>query len=313
MDDILLTKYVLNETDAAEAATVRKWIAAHPDNEKYYAQFRFVWEASQRLADTNDIDEEEAWQRFVQRRDEADLRGRTSPNILRTMRWLRIAAVLTLVSVAMGLSYYLLVPSDGLLLGTTYEATNYPNTDTLADGSIITLGARASLRFSQGPLQRQRLVKLHEGEVFFNVAPDKSKPFVIHSGKVTITVLGTSFHVKHNGDETTVIVESGKVKVEGLNRMVELTADQQVTVNTQTQQFEQTARKGLVLDHTPLWRIAELLGEAYGVTIVVARGEIRDLPMTTTLRAGTLDEQLQLIAKTLGITVAKQADTIVFK
>ncbi|MBK1441317.1 FecR domain-containing protein [Parapedobacter sp. ISTM3] len=311
MDDVLLTKYVLNEANEMEAANVRKWIAAHPDNEKYYLQFRFVWEASQRLAPEHRVDEEAAWQRFLQRRERAGgALQRSRQGVSRRLGWLRIAAGLILVSIV---AYYFLLSGERQLLGADYSATDGPSTDTLTDGSIITLDVQASLRFSNGPFQRQRQVKLHGGNVFFRVAPDGDRPFVIQSGEVTVTVLGTAFHVRRSGDETTVAVESGKVKVDGLGRVVELTARQQVTINTLTRQFEQDVNSGLILDHTPLWRIAELLEEIHGVTIVIARDQLRDLPMTTTLRDGTLDERLNIIAETLGVTVAQQGDTIVFK
>src|SRR5690606_10645329 len=181
----------------------------------------------------------------------------------------------------------------------------------LADGSVITLSKYASLRFSQGLFQQKRAVELHSGSVFFDVASDRKKPFVIQSGEVTVTVLGTSFHVSRNGDETTVVVQSGKVKVVGLDKAVELEARQQVTINTATHRFEEHTVIG-VLDHTPLWRIAEMLEEVYQVEITIGNEAIRDLPMTTTLHQGTLDETLHIITETLGITAKRQGDQIVF-
>ena len=308
MDDLLLTKYLLKEATGEEIAAVRRWIAANPENERRYAQLQRVWDASQRLARKSDVDEEAAWRRFVHRRD----RGQTSNGMVRKLGWLRIAAILVLGSAAALVGYYSLSPDSDRLGGVTHRTADAVSVDTLADGSVITLSRHASLRFSQGLFGQKRMVELHGGEVFFEVAPDRDKPFVIRSGDVTVTVLGTSFHVKRKGDETTVMVESGKVKVEGLHRTVALTARQQVTINTKTQQFK-AGRAAEILDRTPLWRIAELLEEAYGVEVTVARDEIRDLPMTTTLHSGTLDEKLRVIAESLGITVERQGNRITFK
>ncbi len=324
MDDVLLTKYLLEETSEEETTAIRKWIAEHPDNRKHYSRLQVIWEASRTLVGKSDVDEHEAWQRFVQLRDEGtDFSAGQSKGMIKRMGWLRIAAALILVSAAAVIGYFSVVSNQGQSLGLAYQTAAEVSTDTLADGSIITLNNYATLRFSQGPFRRERRVELQNGEAFFRVAKNRNKPFVIRSGDVTVTVLGTSFHVKRDGDETAVVVENGKVKVEGLNREIELTARQKVIINTSTQRFDEGTvtdqlhnyyvSGSFVLDHTPLWRIAEILEEAYGVEITVARDEIRNLPMTTTLRKGALDNALDVIVKTLGVTVEKQGKEIIFK
>ncbi|MFB2120618.1 FecR domain-containing protein [Parapedobacter sp. 2B3] len=315
MDDVLLTKYLLKETSEAEAQAVRNWLAAHPDNGRYYARLQLIWDASRSFAAESKVDEQAAWERFVQRRQTGDGAWRNAAKpLIRKMGWLRIAAAAVLVSIAAFAGYYL-IGSDRLanpLLGAVHETADAVTTDTLADGSVITLSKHASLRFSQGLFQQKRAVELHSGSVFFEVKPDRDKPFVIQSGEVTVTVLGTSFHVTRNGDETAVIVASGKVKVFGLNKAVELEARQKVTINTATQRFEESRVIG-VLDHTPLWQIAAMLEDTYNVEITIANDAIRDLPMTTTLHRGTLDETLHIIAETLGITATREDNQIVFK
>ena len=93
--------------------------------------------------------------------------------------------------------------------------------------------------------------------------------------------------------------------------MVELKARQKVTINTATDRFVEGAVVG-VLDHTPLWRIAEILQETYGVEVRIANADIRNLPMTTTLHGGTLEETLPVITETLGIKVSRQGNLIIF-
>lgn len=315
MDDVLLTKYLLQETTEAETIEVRRWIAAHPDNKQHFSRLRMIWDASLSAAQESSVDEQEAWQRFLQRTEIARRTEKaTIPKVpIRRLGWLRIAAVLVLGSIATLVGYNVLVPRNAApLFGTIHETTDAISTDTLADGSVITLNSHASLRFSQGVFKRARHVELRDGSVFFKVAPDRNNPFVIQSGDVTVTVLGTSFHVVRNDDETTVIVETGKVKVVGLDKVVELVPRQMVTINTATRQFNESKVVG-VLDHTPLWRVAEMLQETYGVDITIGNPDIRDLPMTTTLHGDTLEDALHIISETLGITISNQGNTVVFK
>src|SRR5690606_16726847 len=58
-----------------------------------------------------------------------------------------------------------------------------------------------------------------KGEAYFEVAPDKTKPFVVHSGKVSVHVLGTGFNINSYENE-------GNIKVTLLEGSIEL-SDQQ--------------------------------------------------------------------------------------
>ncbi|WP_343701870.1 FecR domain-containing protein [Chitinophaga sp.] len=86
----------------------------------------------------------------------------------------------------------------------------------LADGSTISLNASSRLRYPEkfGPSQRN--IYLDEGEAFFKVAADPARPFIVHSGDVATTALGTSFNIRAYSREKkiTVALITGKVKVD---------------------------------------------------------------------------------------------------
>lgn len=83
----------------------------------------------------------------------------------------------------------------------------------LPDGTRIKLNAESSIRLEQALSGKVREVYL-TGEAFFDVAHDSTRPFVIHTGEVSTTVLGTAFNVRaYPKEDLTVAVESGKVAV----------------------------------------------------------------------------------------------------
>jgi transmembrane sensor len=86
---------------------------------------------------------------------------------------------------------------------------------TLKDGTTVFLNSGSSVLISSRFDNTKREVKLI-GEAFFDVRPDASKPFIIHSGKLQTTVLGTSFDIKAypEDEQVKVSVATGKVKVE---------------------------------------------------------------------------------------------------
>ena len=86
---------------------------------------------------------------------------------------------------------------------------------TLADGTTVWLNADSKLEFSSdfGKLA-QRIVKL-EGEGYFEVAKDKSHPFIVESRGQRVEVLGTHFNINsyaYQNGVTTTLVE-GSIQV----------------------------------------------------------------------------------------------------
>ena len=92
------------------------------------------------------------------------------------------------------------------------------STLVLADGTQIRLNAESSLSYPEKFEGNTREVVL-EGEAFFDVARDESRPFIIKSGDLVTTVLGTTFNVKaFPNEQMAVTVVSGKVAVQANNQ-----------------------------------------------------------------------------------------------
>lgn len=84
----------------------------------------------------------------------------------------------------------------------------------LADGSQVWLSSNSRLSYPDKFNEAQRAVSL-EGEAFFEVAHDTKHPFIIKTGKVNTTVLGTSFNVSAYSKQNTINITlvTGKVAV----------------------------------------------------------------------------------------------------
>ena len=153
---------------------------------------------------------------------------------------------------------------------------------TLPDGTSICLNAGSSLKYPDKFKEKMREVTL-TGEAFFKVAHDSSKPFVIHSGKIKTTVLGTSFNVKAYTEDKSVkiTVVSGKVGVvptASKHPAVLLTANMQMVYNKTsqkliTEKIEDASsviswQQGKLQYHnTPLFDVLADVQRKYNVTI----------------------------------------------
>ena len=85
------------------------------------------------------------------------------------------------------------------------------NTQRLADGSQIRVGGSSRINVRMETASRQ--ITLHEGEAYFDVAPDKERPFLVDAGDIRIRVLGTAFDVDRSRAGVAVEVEHGRVEV----------------------------------------------------------------------------------------------------
>ena len=92
---------------------------------------------------------------------------------------------------------------------------------TLPDGTLVTLNAASKIKFPIIFTGNERRLEL-EGEAYFEVAKDASKPFLVVSGKQTVQVLGTHFNVNSYQDEPlvrTTLLE-GSVLVQGATQVL---------------------------------------------------------------------------------------------
>jgi transmembrane sensor len=80
----------------------------------------------------------------------------------------------------------------------------------LADGSVASLNTASRIAVQMKP--ERRLVKLEDGEAWFQVAHDKSRPFVVEAGDVRVQAIGTAFSVRRRGDGADVLVTEGAVE-----------------------------------------------------------------------------------------------------
>lgn len=303
MTEEILIKFLLKETSEEESIAVQKWLDEATSNRAQFTQLEKIWTASKSLSNASNVNEEQAWEKFKARANSGSQEAIIRP-LKQSFGWLKIAAVLVLVAGAW-MMYNVFGPANY----TDLVASNKVITEHLPDGSEITLNKNSQISYATD-FKEDRSVKLKKGDVFFNVAHDKSRPFVIEVNKVSVTVVGTSFNVKHLKDETEVIVETGIVKVSIGNQVVELHKGEKVLIKEaspklikeqNTDQLYNYYRSGqFVFEKTPLWKVAEILNQAYNVQIVIHDASIANETLNTTLKEATpLDKNLEIITGTM--------------
>jgi transmembrane sensor len=320
MDD-LLVKCILDEALPAERDEVDKWRAQHPENEKYYNHFKLIWQQSRELASASDVNEEEAWERFKKRTAENE-RPVIELNSNRPNYLFRIAAAIVVMA-GVGWAVYFSMFRNRPEELVTVKAGAEALVDTLPDGSVVTLNRRSSISYPEGFAHGASRPVTLRGEAFFDVQPDKSKPFVITVNDVTVTVVGTSFNIKSNESSTEVIVETGLVEVEKSTEMVKLHPQEKVIVHKEKNKLEKELsgdelykyyRTGkLVCNDIPLSEVISKLNEVYNTRIIIENKKLADQKFNTTLELKSLSADLHVIRETFSCTIHQDGDTLILK
>lgn len=326
----LILRHLAGESSADEKRQIELWLVKNRSNREQYETIKNIWECSLKKEDWNT---ESEWQRLydtVNKYDDKNVEslqqifpipqvsknefGKTkiSPYIYHT---LRIAAVL-LIMVG---GYFILQQSRIFDNKTKAEITwNEKSTVmgekfviALSEGTKITLNADSKLKYPIRFNNNSREVYL-EGEAYFEVKHDSGRPFIVHSGKISTTVLGTKFNVNAFPEEKriTVSLVEGKVKVskekEGnAEGIVELQPKQQLVYNKQmeiskVEEFDQQETTGwkdnkLIFRKESFVNVLVKLERAYGVRFELADKSFSSKKITANFQ----NESLWTVSETL--------------
>jgi ferric-dicitrate binding protein FerR (iron transport regulator) len=192
----------------------------------------------------------------------------------------------------------------------------------LPDGSRITLHPGSSLRYATAFVRPRREVYL-EGEAFFKVSKNRTRPFLVFTKQVVTTVLGTSFRVKAyaGSREAFVAVQEGKVAVQARKNAqldatpthpaaagVLLLPNQQVVYSVAKQRLKKElvdkpvvlAPQSFEFEERPVTEVLTALEKAYGVDIVYDQAKLAGCTVSITFYDEPLFEKLGLLCKSLG-------------
>lgn len=81
----------------------------------------------------------------------------------------------------------------------------------LADGSIAAIDAESELRIALA--KDARRIDLARGQVWFQVAKDRQRPFIVDAGIAKVQAVGTAFSVTRMGDDVRIAVTEGRVAI----------------------------------------------------------------------------------------------------
>ena len=163
-------------------------------------------------------DKQSAWQKIIRRINVTD-----SSVVSRKLVYRAVAAVvIPLLLVGFGSGWYfqkrVQYQDDSSAYTTIISPRGQRTQVVLPDNSKVWLNSNTTIKYPSNFNQKDRKVYI-DGEAYFDVTHNQSKPFIVNTSSFNIKVYGTTFNVSaYKGDniiETTLV--KGKISITGLN------------------------------------------------------------------------------------------------
>ncbi len=299
------------DTPPDRLAAFQAWEKADPAHGAAFARAQALW---------RDLDWSEALNAAALQPDAGSRPARREPAARRSpqvRRWmaagLSAAACLVLAVVGVpGLRWLL----DALPTRTVATATGPGDIRRidLADGSHVTLGGRSSLKIRM--TRDRRLVQLVDGDAYFEVAPDRARPFVVEAGDLTATAVGTAFEVNRGSRRIQVSVTHGRVRARAEGDGAMLAPGQRARLVSGkalvVEPFDLATAgrwrdKRAAFRNAPLQQVVEDLNRYHPAGVILADPTLADRPVSAAFRLDQMEAALDGMALSQDLVVRRDA------
>ncbi|HMI48411.1 MAG TPA: FecR domain-containing protein [Gemmatimonadaceae bacterium] len=342
IDAEMLDRYLAHECSEGEVAVVRRHLMARPDIAAGLASFlseledersrpappdtRESWLRLQaRLHETDDDSHPDAG--LPETRHVADTKARhlfaLLPARQRSSRWRRIMYP-TLAAGLVAAAVFRVVRQDADTPQPqppeeTFATANRERAELrLSDGTRIRLAPASHVRVAADYGEQQRAVYL-DGQGFFEVKHDPTRPFIVYAGETIARDLGTEFAVRNYSEDRAVqvIVRKGAVAMSGVGRLdagdvgrFGNDGTSSLTRGVAVDSLLTWLDGRLVFHDAPLTTVLAELRRWHDVDVHLADPALGTLPFTGVLTDASFRSSITLVAATLGLLVRHSKDRI---
>jgi transmembrane sensor len=311
----LLSAYFSNNISEEDKRSIEKWISESEQNKEFYELSKTVWENSGRTSSTFQTDVDAAWNKV---RSNIHVDEKVISINRNRIKYYRIAAAIALVlSIGILIRFYFVANS-----AVEYVTADEQQEIILPDGSHIWLNKHSTLSYDKSNFNTlARNVSLN-GEAYFEVKRDVTKPFVIESNETFTRVLGTTFNIRaFDKNEVEVSVNSGKVEVSYHENKIILTKGERGLVNRKNNEVKELSNeanylawktKKLEFNNEPFRSVIPAI-EKYFIIDIEADTAILNCHFTGTFNDPRINEVLETITLSTGLNYTLVKDKVMIE
>jgi ferric-dicitrate binding protein FerR (iron transport regulator) len=220
IDIQVLMRYLEGTGSYEDTCKVKKWFSDTESEDELYNKCLLFWDGISLDPSIKEYDGTHILDQIYHKIkiEEAVFLNKT--NIYKIIR--KYAAIFIVAACLSGFLFYYIGKNRATIPRLQYSELIVPLGSrvqfTLSDGTAVTLNAGSRLKYDNHFGIKERVVQL-EGEGYFKVAKDASRPFTVKTLYLNVRALGTEFNVKAYPDDKTIettLVE-GSIKIEPIS------------------------------------------------------------------------------------------------
>lgn len=278
MDILQLYIFFAGKASEKQKLAIKQWAESSPENYDTLCREKQMYDAGILLADED----------LISNQGEKTM-------VLRVVNYaVRIAAIMLLAITSFTIYKYQALVRNSYLMQTVNVPAGQRINLILADSTSVWLNSNTKLSYPTAFAGNQRIVEL-DGEAYFEVSPDKKRPFSVHTSKGDVRVLGTHFNLEaySNADVLKTSLFEGKVQVRLKGNNIYLKPDQMLLSYTNGKMYLKDIvdydqfrwREGLIcVKNTKFKDVMETFTKYFGDSIVIQNKKLEKYKYTGKFR-----------------------------
>ncbi|MCE4563737.1 DUF4974 domain-containing protein [Maribellus sp. CM-23] len=199
-----LQDYFYNRCSPQQAKEVEQWLASIEDGDSNDVLLRELLAGIK--VEKNDHLVNQAFDKFLSKVQPTEKQKSQSRSFVRKMGWLyRAAAAVLFIPILTAAIFFYLQKNQPTEWVEAYVPYGQSKMVSLPDSSKIWLNAGTKLIYPKEFNNSYRQVYV-DGEAYAEITKDKSRPFVMSAGEVSVEVLGTRFNLKSYSEDSYIAV-----------------------------------------------------------------------------------------------------------
>lgn len=301
--EYFITAHIDGSLSSEEEKVLYDWIHENEANRQRFLELDLLYRQSKSVA--SPITAEESLAHFMQRAE------KTKQPTLRF--WIKPLAAAASVLFLLSLSYILFKQSPS---ATALRTVSIQDSVALEDGTKLYSNNGGQVQFAKAfSAGSQRRIQQLSGNVYYAVAHDKSKPFIIQTPQGNITVVGTAFLVSMQPSFTDITVQEGIVEVSNSNQTIRLVKEEKVRLQPTPLEKEINHDLNFMywktheLQYANI-RLADVLHdvEQKFKVVIQVQSSISDIKITGRYPVKQVEDLLYILAETAHVRYSKTSD-----
>lgn len=309
---VLMSRYLSNEISSEETDELLLWIEEDPSRGELLQELRASWDktAHYKNGDSQYFNVDDAWKKVSLKIEKQE----QSPQFIR-MAWLKYAAALILL---LNISWFSFKYFDNRKQIEVINQEDQAMLVRIPDGSSVWLNKGSKLSYQKGMAGLSERTLELKGEAFFEVMPDKHKPFLVLTSGTVTKVLGTSFNINSQAAHVVVSVVTGKVSFRAIageevlllpNDIGTYDGNKLTRANRSDKNFLFWKDHELSFDNESFGNVINTIAKNYKVEFDIQNKALLNRKVTSTFKAASFEDIRNVLEALLDCRIEKSANS----